>query len=292
MKPIFYLKQAILTLSLLLISMQGICQCTAPPNLASTNVAANHAVVSWSSVSNAIKYEYSVKDTSSATPGAGGVATTNNTVLLQGLSAFHCYNFWLRSVCGVGDTSQWEMIRVCTEDTCLVPNPTFTNITASSVTVSWSSLGQAILHYEYALDTNGGSAPNMMVTNNTSVQLTNLKPNTTYYFILRVYCTSGSSSWKTFSFTTTDLDVQNTYTSNSFGITAYPNPASTIINIKLYGARKDAQVFITDLAGKTLLQETVTSNEMKIDISNLPKGMYILKYISGNQQQSVKLVKE
>lgn len=292
MKP-FYFKQSIVTLLFLLVSLPGISQCTAPANLALTNATATHAVVYWSNGSSVVTYEYSVTDTSSTAPGAGGVTTTNNTTLLQGLKPFHCYTFWLRSVCGMGDTSQWENITVCTLDTCITPTPSVTNITDTSAVITWVDSGGRANSYEYFADTsNAGPTGLGLITSTTSSALSGLKPGTTYYFYIRSMCSSGAGPWVKISFTTTTTGVDKIYNANGFGISAYPNPANSIVFVRLYGASKGAAVFITDLAGKTIMQEAVNSNEMKINISDLPAGLYILKYTSEGQQQSVKLTKE
>ncbi len=64
--------------------------------------------------------------------------------------------------------------------------------------------------------------------------------------------------------------------------TVYPNPATSVINLSLVSAsREDATLNLIDMNGK-LIQSTIQSlipgnNTMKIDLSNVPYGNYLIK---------------
>lgn len=60
-------------------------------------------------------------------------------------------------------------------------------------------------------------------------------------------------------------------------INIYPNPANDVVNIKIESYESDDVITIMDISGRTLIAETVTNNEMKVDVSNLSKGLYIIK---------------
>jgi hypothetical protein len=55
----------------------------------------------------------------------------------------------------------------------------------------------------------------------------------------------------------------------------YPNPASDMISIT--GLPAGAGIEITDMAGKVLLTRSTLNDPAKIDISSLPKGIYLLR---------------
>lgn len=61
------------------------------------------------------------------------------------------------------------------------------------------------------------------------------------------------------------------------GINIYPNPANNVVNVKIDNYETDDMITITDVSGRTLIAETVTNDEMKVDVSNLSKGLYIIK---------------
>lgn len=68
----------------------------------------------------------------------------------------------------------------------------------------------------------------------------------------------------------------------------YPNPSKDQVTIKGATGTK-SQVSVTDLSGKTLLVQSLETNT--VDISALPKGMYVLTLTSEFGTQTQKLVK-
>ncbi|GAB5538524.1 MAG: hypothetical protein Salg2KO_06270 [Salibacteraceae bacterium] len=63
----------------------------------------------------------------------------------------------------------------------------------------------------------------------------------------------------------------------SSSIEMYPNPANDLLNIEMASA-SDFQVQISDLLGKVVLTEVVVSNSRTtLDVSSLPKGLYMVK---------------
>ncbi|MDN5627807.1 MAG: T9SS type A sorting domain-containing protein, partial [Weeksellaceae bacterium] len=77
----------------------------------------------------------------------------------------------------------------------------------------------------------------------------------------------------------------------AFGIQVYPNPASEVLNIKLNNAQK-ATFKIFDLAGQ-LVKESSSSDQLaEINISGLPKGVYILNINTGKESVNKKIIKK
>lgn len=71
----------------------------------------------------------------------------------------------------------------------------------------------------------------------------------------------------------------------------YPNPVKDILNIS---AKKEVEnVMVYSVAGRLLMQEKVTGKSIKLDVSKLSTGMYLVKIQdqSGNIQ-TVKMIKE
>lgn len=65
----------------------------------------------------------------------------------------------------------------------------------------------------------------------------------------------------------------------------YPNPANSVLNIKLLGA---ATVQVFSIEGKLLLETKAKANIHIINISSLPSGIYLLK----TNNQTIKFIKE
>jgi len=72
------------------------------------------------------------------------------------------------------------------------------------------------------------------------------------------------------------------------GVQVYPNPASN----KLYctGFSENSMAFVVDLSGKVILSQKVNKGEA-LNISMLPKGVYLLKVLSGEKIIIRKFVK-
>ena len=60
---------------------------------------------------------------------------------------------------------------------------------------------------------------------------------------------------------------------------AYPNPTSRFITISLPGTQKRLQYNIIDMLGRVLLSGTSETNDkLKLDLSALPAGSYLLRF--------------
>ena len=117
---------------------------------------------------------------------------------------------------------------------------------------------------------------NMLVTNNTGASGT---------FAL--------SELRYVSFTDFNLGTTNPeMATNKFY--AYPNPASHMLNISGSNAmQRVSQIEILSLEGRLLMQQkTANTTAPQVDISALPQGMYLCKITNGNQQQTLKFLKQ
>jgi hypothetical protein len=75
---------------------------------------------------------------------------------------------------------------------------------------------------------------------------------------------------------------------------AYPNPASHMLSIAGSNTTQRVDnIEILSLEGR-LLMEQKPSNESapQVDISALPQGMYLCKITNGNQQETIKFLKQ
>lgn len=74
---------------------------------------------------------------------------------------------------------------------------------------------------------------------------------------------------------------------------AYPNPASHILNISGSNTiQRVSQIEILSLEGRLLMQQKPANDRLQVDISALPQGMYLCKITNGNQQQTLKFLKQ
>ena len=69
----------------------------------------------------------------------------------------------------------------------------------------------------------------------------------------------------------------------------FPNPADNFV--MLQNVREYNSVSITNMSGRKLLSKTIDNNECKLDISTLPKGVYVVELSKGNEKMRLKLIK-
>jgi hypothetical protein len=68
---------------------------------------------------------------------------------------------------------------------------------------------------------------------------------------------------------------------NALDIKLFPNPMKDVLSIQLAEELTESYgIEITDLSGRLLITEKVTSNKMptQLDVSNLPQGVYIINF--------------
>jgi hypothetical protein len=76
---------------------------------------------------------------------------------------------------------------------------------------------------------------------------------------------------------------------HSNSISIYPNPNKGEFIIEL---NETTQVIITNVLGSVLLQSTLNAGKQTLDIKNNANGIYFVKLILGDKQQTIKLIKE
>lgn len=75
------------------------------------------------------------------------------------------------------------------------------------------------------------------------------------------------------TFWVTPLDITQTEENNALSISVYPNPATDFVTIK---AEDLQSVMLTDMNGKTLSSMAAKGNSVRLDVSGLKAGVYII----------------
>lgn len=82
------------------------------------------------------------------------------------------------------------------------------------------------------------------------------------------------------------------------GISYYPNPVSTKLNVEIFDFKENLRLLITDVVGKEIMYEKLTfqqtqSGKAELNISEFNTGIYFLNLFEGTQLINVqKLIKE
>ena len=81
------------------------------------------------------------------------------------------------------------------------------------------------------------------------------------------------------TFTAQRLSTQEVSKSS---ISIFPNPVSDLLTIKI-DHNKNIEVHITDVTGKAILKDKVSSSSKTINFSNNPSGVYYISILENNQ---------
>ena len=133
-------------------------------------------------------------------------------------------------------------------------------------------------------------------TNLQSAILSNRSTNRSKFTTNALYLTAGTyylevdgnattDSWKyPYNFKINVPLTSPTVDVESLKISVYPNPASEIVNVKLSDAAPSVSTLIlTDLLGKTVFKQAITSIETELDISAIPLGIYFVSIYRENE---------
>lgn len=90
-----------------------------------------------------------------------------------------------------------------------------------------------------------------------------------------------------------DIVIQEVLSNGDFdnkSFTAYPNPVKDELNIRF--VENISSVTVYNILGQELFVKNINNTEGQIDMSNLASGTYLVKVISGNKAQTIKVIKE
>ena len=202
------------------------------------------------------------------------------------------YHINTNANCGIQNSPRVRSIKCSVATGCNAPTQLFTDPeSASVVNIVWSASVPAPSNgYMYCYSTVNDPFSTSAITGtttNTFASLSNLSPNTTYYFWVKSICGNTTTNWTSGgSFTTHVLAIESfTYDK----IKVYPNPVKTILTISL--DRNISTVSVYNLLGQELITKAVNSNETTIDIAHLTTGTYWIKVSSNNEVKTVKIIK-
>jgi hypothetical protein len=100
------------------------------------------------------------------------------------------------------------------------------------------------------------------------------------------------TSEEPFGFVPESLTLLSLSTNNNNSLSplnVFPNPATTTVRLEISG-EKLTQVTLHDILGRQVLQTDFQNNESIIDVSDLPKGMYLLRAVDRKGEVYVKKV--
>jgi len=149
---------------------------------------------------------------------------------------------------------------------------------ASAFGVCWSTTANPTINDNSTIDGSGNGS--------FTSSITGLSQGITYHY--RAYATnySGTSYGEDLTFVTNTTGLSDKLIGS---IMLYPNPA--IENIQIKNLDGVGSFTLTDLSGRQLITRKVTNNEF-VSVSDLPKGIYIVKITTKDGTIEKKVVKD
>lgn len=274
-------------------SFMTVACCDPPKPVTYGPITSNTISFDITAVSKAYSYEYYYSDKLTP-PTQKGTATTNTSILLQGLTPITDYIVCARSLCNwVDSISVWACDVVKTKPPCEpVTGLVKSHLREDEFALSWSPISNAN-GYEYSIDTNPQAQASGNTTTNTQVTVDGLTPNTVYTFCVRAECgTAGyKTPWTCDTLSNPPLDIETAYLSTK-NISVYPNPAKSYITIKGLSTSLSGTVQLRDIFGKTIQQQEVTDQQYTIDVANVPSGLYFILYWDESHSSMLKVIIE
>lgn len=204
------------------------------------------------------------------------------------------YKFYAYAVAD-GTTYYGDTLEFSTTGTAI--HPTVTTLQASNITTTTATLNKTVVAdpsepvltegWKYA---KRGEETTWL----TSIdgQLTGLEANTEYRFYAFATTAINSNGYTgdTLSFTTLQEPVGLEIGTHNAEI--YPNPANSFVTVKVDGSESAYEIEISDIVGKIVGRYTMAqgANSIKIDVSALTEGNYLIRIVSGSKVRTERLI--
>ncbi|MBL7793620.1 MAG: fibronectin type III domain-containing protein [Saprospiraceae bacterium] len=292
--------------------------CGIPAGLSVSDLTGTSAVLSWSPVAGALKYEVEVEDDENTPLFAFNAITSDTTIAVIGLAPGGSYQFKVKSKCDGGlssDYSGWVFFGAGatgggntggggTGGACEKPaNLQALQITTTSAMLTWSPVAGA-LKYEIEVedDENTIAFSFNALTADTAVLIIGLTPGGNYQFKVKSKCGGGMSSdysdWNFFS-TATQLVAPATgsaglpsngavHAMSAFRV--FPNPATSEVAVQLdEPATAPLSVTVMNAQGRQMMRYNGldgTGGRIDLSVSNLDSGLYVVVISDGQSMKS------
>lgn len=299
--------------------------CGTPAGLSAASITSSGATVSWTAVSGATSYAVDYKLNTSSTWTSATASTASTSVVLSGLTASSLYDWRVSATCASG-TSAFATAQFTTTavSTCPGIYDISTNGTmAGAALIPFNTDVKGLIspaneldYYKFVITT-GGTATITLSTlpadfdirlyNSAGTQLaisqnggttaeTISRTYTAGTYYVRVYGFSGANS-STVCYTlrvALGTAAAPELTAQQSGLVKiYPNPVGDVLNVSVLGQiSSKASLQISDAEGKVVMTKNIVNNPQSIDISQLAKGVYMIKVTNGGSILTSKFVKE
>lgn len=102
------------------------------------------------------------------------------------------------------------------------------------------------------------------------------------------------TNWKYYAFKSVivnDLELRIPKVFDSINISVYPNPTSDYLNIVSQTNQVINRIALFDVNGRKVIENSYSSSQIRLDLSKLPQGLYILIAYTGKNRIVKKIIK-
>ena len=271
----------------------------APTATDATDITQTGFSANWGEAATATGYKLDVATDETFTNMVTGYSDQSvgnaTTYAVTGLAENTMYYYRVRAYNDGGTSDNSNTISLTT----LISAPTApvataaTAVTSTSFSANWDAAATAT-GYKLDVATDAGFTSMVTgfsdkdVTNGTTYSVTGLTQNTAYYYRVRAYNDGGTSdNSNAINLTTLVTSVPSLA---GVKVLIYPNP--TVDEIKVENASIVQRYEIISLSGKVVSKAVNSGDVLEVNVSNLSKGVYILKVYSTEGTKQVKFVKK
>ncbi|PKP07889.1 MAG: hypothetical protein CVU08_15625, partial [Bacteroidetes bacterium HGW-Bacteroidetes-3] len=140
--------------------------CPAPTVLLTSNVTTTSLDLAWTENGTALDWEIQYGVAGFTIGNGTSLYPVTNPQTINTLTPATTYDFYVRSICGVGDTSAWSTKKTISTPCLPSTLPFVENFTGASIPVCWSQTYSGALssnRWSISTGTNAGGTPNQMV---------------------------------------------------------------------------------------------------------------------------------
>lgn len=262
----------------------------APERLTMGNIDITSAELIWTPAVGQTDFELSYGPVGISPQDGQVIQNVQTPYTLTGLTGGRQYTAYVRSVCPEKN-SPWSNFVTFTTEQVPCANPIglqAKNVGATLANVTWTpgNASQTKWEVQLAKSSQAYPAEGTQINRTPEAYFAGLTPLTSYKTRVRAVCGDLTSDWSedlTFNTTAVGLDeIQS-----DFPVSITPNPTKGKLFLNA-GDRKISSVQIFNLAGTLLLEQVIFTEE--INIAHFPKGWYVLKIVSDEQQTVAKVL--
>ncbi|MBR5783613.1 MAG: fibronectin type III domain-containing protein, partial [Bacteroidales bacterium] len=266
--------------------------CMAPTNITASEITDRTATIAWDGMENQLSWEVRYVTQGQDTT----VVATTNPVVITNLFYGQTYQVWIRAFCGADTYSDWSEVATFNTLSCSpISNLVVAEVNSNNATIVWAAEeGQTQWEVSYGIEGfTEGNGNEIIVSEIPTYQITELESGINYDVYVRAICGEGFySAWSSRVTFTTTVGI-NTAQTNNLNATLYPNPATKEATISVEGVSGKVEIIVTDINGRTLLQEETTSEgllDKTINVEHWTRGTYFVRVVNNDAVAVQKLI--